>query len=55
MKKLFPGFYQPIEKEFQSLWKNCIFILDANVLLNLYRYPSEAKNDQGGLVAQTGF
>lgn len=38
MKKSFPGYYRPTEKEFSALWNTCLFVLDANVLLNLYRY-----------------
>ena len=38
MRKLFPGHYMPTEREFESLWKDGIFIFDTNVLLDLYRY-----------------
>jgi hypothetical protein len=38
MRKTFPGYYRPSKKEFSALWSSCIFILDSNVLLNLYRY-----------------
>lgn len=42
MKETFLGYYKPNADEFKDLWKNCIFILDANVLLNLYHYSHEA-------------
>ena len=45
MKKLFAGFYRPTNSEFKKLWSTCIFVLDANVLLNLYRYPEPARKD----------
>ena len=45
MRRDFSGYYRPTESEFAELWKDCLFILDANVLLNLYRYPKEGKND----------
>ena len=45
MKSSFAGFYSPTEQEFSDLWKDCIFVLDANILLNLYRYPIIARND----------
>ena len=45
MKDKFIGFYRPSEEEFVDIWKNCIFIFDANVLLNLYRYPKETKEE----------
>ena len=45
MKKKFFGYYRPNNDQFSDLWKNCLFIIDANVLLDLYRYPTEARND----------
>ena len=45
MKKIFPGFYRPTEKEFSNLWASCLFVLDANAILNLYRYSPETSND----------
>ncbi len=44
MKTIFHGYYQPTEQEFDDLWQNCLFVLDTNVLLNLYRYSPEASN-----------
>jgi len=41
MKKLFFEYYRPSEEQFSELWHECLFVLDANVLLNLYRYSSE--------------
>src|SRR5262245_30816579 len=43
MKTLFNGFYRPTEAEFQALWSSCVFSYDANILLNLYRYPENAR------------
>lgn len=45
MKNLFPGYYHPTNDEFQKLWKHSIFILDANVLLNLYAYSTKTMNE----------
>ena len=45
MRDLFPGFYRPSEEEFHRVWHEGIFVLDTNVLLNLYRYPEEARNE----------
>ena len=50
MKKLFPGYYRPTEKEFSDLWNNCIFVFDANVLLNLYRYSLETREELLGIL-----
>lgn len=43
MKELFCGFYRPSNEDFQAIWQSAIFILDANILLNMYRYPEEAQ------------
>jgi hypothetical protein len=43
MRDLFPGYYAP--EDFQQLWSEATFVLDANVLLNLYRFPKAAAND----------
>lgn len=45
MKELFRGFYRPTNSEFKKMWETCVFVLDANVLLNLYRYPESARKD----------
>jgi hypothetical protein len=45
MKELFPGYYRPSPDDFKEIWKNSTFILDANVLLNLYRYDEATRND----------
>lgn len=43
MRKIFPGYYRPTESDFRKLWDRCLFVLDANVLLNLYRYSEETR------------
>lgn len=43
MKNLFPGHYRPSTSDFESLWRDAIFIFDTNVLLNLYSYPDAAR------------
>lgn len=45
MKKHFPSYYRLTDDEFTELWKNCTFFIDANVLLNFYRYPNQARSD----------
>jgi hypothetical protein len=32
---MFPGYYKPSDF---NIWEDCLFVFDANVLLNLYRY-----------------
>ena len=43
MRKEFPGYYLPTDKEFKEIWETCDFSFDANVLLNLYRYTKDTR------------
>jgi hypothetical protein len=52
MRKTFPGYYRPTEDEFSELWENCLFVLDANVLLNLYRYSQETREELIGILEE---
>ncbi|WP_044194483.1 PIN-like domain-containing protein [Oscillatoria acuminata] len=45
MKKIFAGYYSLNQEQFKELWENCIFVLDTNILLNLYRYNKNTRND----------
>ncbi|MFA7327446.1 MAG: PIN domain-containing protein [Candidatus Kapaibacterium sp.] len=45
MKNTFKEYHQFTEKEFESLWGNCLFVLDTNTLLNMYRYSRKTVND----------
>ncbi len=45
MRTLFIGHFRPTNEEFSELWKNCIFAVDANVLLNLYRYSDATRKE----------
>ncbi len=45
MRKTFFSYYPLSESDFSKLWQQSVFILDANILLNLYRYPKEARDD----------
>jgi DNA-directed RNA polymerase subunit M/transcription elongation factor TFIIS len=45
MKDLFPGYYRLSKEEFAELWGKCVFILDTNSILNLYRYNEETRQD----------
>ena len=45
MRDKFIAYYQPTEQEFVELWEKCLFVLDTNVLLNLYRHPQQARDD----------
>lgn len=45
MKRMFPGYFLPTDTDLTKLWREGIIILDTNVLLNIYRYPEQAKAD----------
>ena len=45
MKSKFPGYFKLNESEISSLWDKALFTLDANILLNLYRYSDETKEN----------
>ncbi len=44
MKSNFYGYYMPSSEWFSKLWSDCVFIVDANVLLNFYRYSNTTSN-----------
>lgn len=43
MKTKFSGYYDLTDEEFSDLWNNCVFVVDTNVLLDLYRLSPEAQ------------
>lgn len=45
MKGMFPGYFANSPDNLKVIWDNCIFVLDANVLLNLYRYSAETSSE----------
>lgn len=44
MRDKFRGYYRPSDEEFTEMWRNGIFVLDTNVLLNLYRYSGSTRD-----------
>lgn len=54
MKKTFQGYYLPSEEEFKAVWDSCIFVLDASVLLNLYRYSQETRESFVAILEEIG-
>ncbi len=50
MKSDFPGYYRPSLEEFAELWAAARFIVDANVLLDIYGYSEPTRNDLLGLL-----
>lgn len=51
MRDLFPGYYLPTDEEFTQLWDTGLFVLDANVLLDLYRSSPEFREELLGILA----
>lgn len=45
MKSIFSHYYRPTDEELKKMWSECIFVLDTNVLLNLYRYSDETRKE----------
>ncbi|HBM90613.1 MAG TPA: hypothetical protein DD400_01860 [Rhodospirillaceae bacterium] len=45
MKHLFPGHFKDNETDLKRAWKNSLFVFDANILLNLYRYSDETRKE----------
>ena len=45
MKDIFPSFYSLTNEQFSELWDNCLFVPDANILLDLYRYSPDTRDE----------
>ncbi|HDR7737450.1 TPA: DUF4935 domain-containing protein [Bacillus thuringiensis] len=45
MKNEFPEFQGYNDNEYKQLFDECTFVFDTNVLLNLYKYSTETKNE----------
>lgn len=44
MKDIFFEYYKTEDDEIKSIWEDCIFSFDTNVLLNLYRYTETTRD-----------
>jgi len=42
MKELFPGYFREEHGELSDIWKQAVFVFDANILLNIYRYSNKS-------------
>lgn len=45
MRDMFPGQFRPTPEKLNELWADCLFVVDANVLLNLYRYSTDTRRE----------
>jgi hypothetical protein len=52
MNDAFGGYYRPTAEQFKELWSSGTFFFDTSVLLNLYRYPQQARSDLLGVLRQ---
>ena len=44
MRDLLPGFYKRTDEELSKLWQEGTFVLDTNMLLNVYRYTQKTRD-----------
>ncbi|MGI2864457.1 PIN-like domain-containing protein [Vibrio alginolyticus] len=56
MRDCFKGFYNPTEDQLQAAWasEDTLFVLDTNVLLNLYGYAEQTREDFFELLESLG-
>src|SRR5687768_1341346 len=45
MRDMFAGYFRPSDEMLREAWSSSLLVLDANILLNLYRY-SDSTRDQ---------
>ena len=45
MREGFEHYYRLSKHDIAKLWRECVFVFDANVLLDLYRYTPETKDE----------
>lgn len=44
MRRHFFGYYEMTPEQFEKLWKDCVFVVDTNVLLDMYRLSANARD-----------
>lgn len=44
MKELFPGYFKPTQEDVDRIWLEARFVMDASVLLNIYRYSPDGRD-----------
>lgn len=45
MRDLFPGHFKENDAALKRVWDECIFVFDANILLNFYRYSDSTRKE----------
>ena len=54
MKKIFLGHFDISEEDKKNLWEECLFVVDTNILLNLYRYSDPTRNEYFEIMKSLG-
>jgi hypothetical protein len=54
LRDIFPAYYRQDEQGIKTLWDEALIVLDANVLLNLYRYRKQTRDDLIALLKHVG-
>lgn len=54
MRERFAEHHRPSTDEFRAFWQEAIIVLDANVLLNIYRFGNEARADFFSVLERLG-
>ncbi|OIM97954.1 hypothetical protein BFR57_09515 [Idiomarina sp. MD25a] len=52
MKALFPGYFKESDDDLREIWGKAVFVFDANILLNMYRYSESTRKDFFGLLGE---
>lgn len=45
MKNHFFGYFKPSKSDIQNLWDSCLFVMDTNILFNLYRFSDSTRKE----------
>lgn len=45
MRDVFPGHFKVDDAALKQVWEDCIFVFDANILLNFYRYSDSTRRE----------
>lgn len=52
MKGLFPQYDSSKKLDYKAIWRDAIFVFDTNVLLNLYRYQENTRDELLGVLSE---
>jgi len=45
MRSKFPGYFNLTTEQYNAIWDEALFVFDANILLNLYRYSEDTRDE----------